>query len=286
MSLIRFNSNWTLAFLTVSACLDLDYIPPRCNLLSSLSLLPPFLCFLLMFLIWSAAECSSMQTSLSSLNIFLHVEMDCCGTWRWSFNITVSSGPSSLQGFIQWDSSKQTHEESPVCLSEIQNCDLAFFPSSIPSQYWARLWWSLQPRLPSAFTVRVWAEHLFLLFFRSLGTGSCCRCSPRSYYTVYAPSGLKCPPSPPGLWMKSYFKLWAGNWTRNFSCLNWIMLWPCDVCAFLGLSYDHLCFCPVERNHLAARGDFLLGQYAISVGLLTGQVLCVAPQDDLPMNSA
>lgn len=159
MSLIRFNSNWTLAFLTVSACLDLDYIPPRCNLLSSLSLLPPFLCFLLMFLIWSAAECSSMQISLSSLNIFLHVEMDCCGTWRWSFNITVSSGPSSLQGFIQWDSSKQTYEESPVCLSEIQSCDLAFFPFSVPSQYWTLLWWSLQPRLPSAFTVRV-----FLLF--------------------------------------------------------------------------------------------------------------------------
>lgn len=42
----------------------------------------------------------------------------------------------------------------------------------------------------------------------------------------------------------------------------------------------------MERNHLAARGNFLLGQYAISVGLLTGQGLYVAPQDDLPMNSA
>lgn len=87
---------------------------------------------------------------LAFLNIFLLVEMDCCETWRWSFNIHQLSWVPLL--FIQWDTSKQIHEEQ-VCCSVVQNCDLPFCPPSIPSQYWTLLSLSLQPRPPSAFTV-------------------------------------------------------------------------------------------------------------------------------------
>lgn len=288
MSLIRLNSNWALAFLTVSACLDLVDIPPRLPVPDSTFFMLPFY-----VLIWSAATCSSTLTSW-------HFWTSSC-LLRWTV-VKLGDDPlifiSFLGSLFSAGLYPMGHFQADTWRASLLFCSPELWSSFLPTfnpftilntpiiVTTAKATFCLHSRRVFLF-LWVWAEHLFLLFFLSLRTGRCHWCSPRSSCTVYAllhsPSGLKCPPRHAGLWMWSYFKIWARNWTRNFSCPNCI-LWSCDACTFLGLSYDHLWFSPVGRDHSAARGDFLSGQYAISVGLLTGQGLCVAPQNDLQMN--
>lgn len=63
---------------------------------------------------------------LLPLHHFLFMWMDCSWAWRrWSLKISQFSW-SSLQERVSENSFKQTHEQSKVCICEVQGCDPAF----------------------------------------------------------------------------------------------------------------------------------------------------------------
>lgn len=123
MSLASVNSMRALAFLT---WLLRQYL---CIFPRLLSLLPPSVCFLIVFeFVWE-------------LFILPHRFLDIFALLPLYWNASLLSlekvilkyqsaflGLSFLQGVISWYSTKQIPEETKVCFSEIQGCELAMCP--------------------------------------------------------------------------------------------------------------------------------------------------------------